>query len=182
MRSLLCLTFTFAACGGSRAPGALENRAAIGSDPELASACVPEWSTPPDFCPKDEAGLWILPEDDPTNPMVTQVMELERLYHSPSMDRTIVKQMTRVIEGGKASECGKRVCRWHRALALHRLERWREAFLDFASVVKDGPNNPYYDVAGEWLKTLEPYVPRDAYITCLSAYDQASIPKTAPTE
>src|SRR5690349_6816596 len=115
MRTFFALTILLAACGHSAPPKPIGNAATEQVDPELAVACVPEWTTAPTYCPKDDAGLWILPEDDPTNPAVTQIMELERNYQSSSMDEANVKLMTRVIDGGKASECGKRVCRWHRA-------------------------------------------------------------------
>ena len=178
MRSLLCLiTSVSAACwSSSPAPKPVAN-AAPPEDPAMLAACVPDWSAPPVFCPKGEDDQWILPEDDPANMVILQVTELKKNYRSESLDRAIVKLMTRAIERPEATECGKRVCRWHRALAYHGLGRWRAAFLDFASMVKDGPNNPFYDVVGEWITLLEPHVPREAMMNCRASYDPGLIEK-----
>ena len=56
------------------------------------------------------------------------------------------------------------------------------AFLDFASMVKDGPNNPFYDVVGEWLAILEPHVPREAMLMCRSSYDPGLLERTTAPE
>lgn len=177
MRSFFITVCLLAACGGTKKTVTAGHAADTREDPELIGACVPEWQVPPpSACERDEEGKWLLPDHDPTYRIVAQVLTLEKEWpDSRSMDAAIVKLMTRAIEGDKASECGRQVCRWHRALALHRLGRWTEAFKDFGSVVKDGPNSPYYADVGAWIATLEPHVPRDAYITCLSAYDAARV-------
>lgn len=183
MRSLLCAALILAACGGNRS--VTKTAASMEEDASLDGACAPDWGvTPPAVCEKDEEGKTILTPEDPTYGAIAQVMTLEKEYpDSRGMDEAIVKQLTHVIDGATASPCGRQVCRWHRALALHRLGRWREAFVDFGAIVKDGPNNPYYQDVGAWIQTLEPHVPRRAYITCASAYDPAALePKTTPTE
>jgi hypothetical protein len=174
MRTLIALTTMLAACGGS---GASVKSERLAYDPEMAEACVPEWQqAPPAACAADEEGRMVLKDDDPSFRSVAQILALEKDSHgSVSMDEALVKLTSAVVRDDKASECGRQVCRWHRALAFYRLGRWKQAFIDFGAVVKDGPNSPFYKDVGAWIGKLEPHLPEGAVIGCLANY-QAPTP------
>lgn len=181
MRSLPCITLIIAACGGSQkaAPPRAEY------DPELAESCLPEWGTeaPEGLCDKNEAGQWTLPEDDPGRGAIFQVLALEKNHKGPSVDEAIVQLSTGVINRSSGPTCGAQMAHWHRAQAYVRLARANEAFKDFGTVIKEGPNNPYYDVVDEWMTLLEPHLPAGVVATCMVSYvPYQAETQTAPTE
>ena len=180
MRSFLCILCVLAACGGSPKPAP----ARAEYDPELTEACVPDWgdAAPEGLCGKGEEGQWILPEDDPAHSVIYQVLALEKDHRGPSVDEAIIKLTTGVINRAGGPSCGAQVARWHRALAEVRMARAPEAFKDFGSVVKDGPNNPYYAYVGAWMKLLEPHLPAGVVMTCLVSYEgSTTAPEAQPT-
>jgi len=168
MRSLRYAVLMLAACGGSRKPA--PERAAY--DPELAETCVPDWGdeAPAGLCDRSEEGQWTLPEDDPGRGAIFQVLALEKNHKGPSVDEAIVHLSTGVINRSAGPSCGAQMAHWHRALAYVRLARAKEAFMDFGTVVKEGPNNPYYAYADDWLKLLEPHLPSGVVSTCMGSY------------
>lgn len=170
MRSLTVCVIALAACGGSKASVKAER---LAYDPEIAEACVPEWQQPPAAaCEKDGNGTTIMKDSDPTFRKVAQILAIEKASQgSASMDEAIVKLTTSVVRDGQASECGRQISRWHRALALRRLGRWKDAFLDFGAVVKDGPNSPFYKDVGAWIEKIEPRLPAGAVSACMASYD-----------
>lgn len=171
--ALMCV-----ACSASRPPVQQEQAPlpdAIADDPELSAACQPDWQQPPPAaCKQDETTKQtILKNDDPSYGKVVQIMALEKDEAGLSIGRqtAIVNLATLVIDDAKASECTRQISRWHRAMALHELGRWREAFLDFGFVIKAGPNSPFYKHVGDWLETLAPHLSHQTYIVCTSAYE-----------
>lgn len=168
MRSLMYAVLAVAACGGSQKPA--PERAAY--DPELAETCVPDWGSevPAALCGKDEDGTWILPEDDPGRNAISQILALQKNHRGPSVDEAIVQLSTRVIGSSAGPTCGAQMARWHRALANVRLARATEAFKDFGTVVREGPNNPYYAFVDEWMTLLEPHLPSGVVATCMVSY------------
>lgn len=179
MRSLI-IALACVSCCGSRPT--VRHEASAMDDPELAMACAPDWSTPPpDACASGEDGSSILQPGDPSYRMVAQILSLEKMARgSAGTDEAIVKLATMALANDEASACGRQVCRWHRALALQRLNRWREAFLDFGSAIKDGPNNPFYEAVGARIDALRPNLPENAVIACLASYGLSSYDETAP--
>jgi hypothetical protein len=179
MRSLIT-AFMCVACSASRPPVQQEQAPipeALPDDPELSAACLPDWQQPPPAaCRVDEATKkTIMKNDDPSFGMVAEILDLEKGGESLSVGRTIaiVNLATLVIDNPKASECSRQVSRWHRAMALHELGRWREAFLDFGAVIKTGPNSPFYTYVGAWIDSLAPHFSHQTYSVCASAYDNA---------
>jgi hypothetical protein len=181
MRSFTAVILIAAACGSSQKPA--PQRAEY--DPELAETCIPDWGdeAPAGLCEKDAEGKWTLPEDDPARKVIFQVLALEKNHEGPSVDEAIIQLTTGVIRGSTEPTCGAQMARWHRAIANVRLARGAEAFKDFGTVIKEGPNNPYYDVVDDWMKLIEPHLPAGVVMTCMVNYDPAALgTKTAPTE
>lgn len=171
MLALMCV-----ACGGSQA--AVRQERPVSYDTDLVSACVPEWQEPPQSaCERKDDGSSFMKNDDPSFRKVAQIQSMEESSQSSkSMDEAIVTLTTTALADAKTSECGRQIFRWHRALALQRLGRWEEAFVDFGSVIKDGPNNPFYKDVGVLIDALAPHLPESAVIACLASYD-APAPK-----
>lgn len=167
MRSLLCLA-ALAACGGPRKPAPER----VEYDPELAEACVPDRGDEASaaLCEKGDDGKWILPEDDPDRKVIFQVLALQENHRGRSVDEAVVQLTSGIVRRNAAPTCGVQMARWHRALASFRLGAWKQAFLDFGSIVRDGPNNPYYAYADDWLAQLEERLPAGAVATCLVSY------------
>lgn len=180
MRSLTVMTAAMlsalAACGGAQKSA--PERAAF--DPELVESCAPEWgdAAPAGLCEQAEDGKLNLPASDPAHDRIYQMLALEENHHGPSVDDGIVRLATSVIDRDGGASCGKQMARWHRALAYVRMRRWSESFRDFGSVVKDGPNNPFYAFVGEWLKQIEPHLPAGAYDACLVNYQAPDVIKS----
>lgn len=168
MRSLPCIALIVAACGGSQkaAPPRAEY------DPELAESCLPDWgeTAPAGLCDRNEQGQWTLPEDDPAHNQIFQVLALEENHRGPSVDEAIVQLTTGVINRSAGPTCGAQMAHWHRALAYVRLARAPEAFKDFGTVIKEGPNNPYYAFVDEWMAVIEPHLPAGVVQTCMVSY------------
>lgn len=163
MRSLFIAALFIAACAGSKT-GLRSGSDA--DDPELFGACVPESGTSaPRHCQKAD-DEWRIPDGEPQGHEMHQAISLFQDGH----DEPAVRLLTIVIDGGKAGPCGRQVARWYRARAYYRLGRHRESFLDFGQVVRDGPENPYYDQVDEWLTKLEPFVGRETIIACRANY------------
>lgn len=164
MRSLLIAALFVAACAGSKA----ESRSGpMTDDPELLGACVSKPGTSaPRRCQKADDGEWRIPDEEPQGRELRQAVSLFQDGH----DEPAAKLLTILIDGGKTGPCGLQVARWYRARAYFRLGHHRESFLDFGQVVRDGPENPYYDQVDEWLTKLEPFVGRETIIACLANY------------
>jgi hypothetical protein len=174
--AIAVLFSALAACGGAQ-KSAPER---MGFDPELADSCAPEWgdTAPESLCEKGEEGKLSLPAGDPAHDKIFQMLSLEENHSGLSVDQTIVRLAAGVIDRDGGPSCGKQMARWHRALAYVRLQRWSEAFKDFGTVVKDGPNNPFYAFVGEWLKKIEPHLPDGAYASCLVNYQAPDVIKS----
>lgn len=170
MRSLTLFATLLAACGGSKASVKTER---LAFDPELAEACVSDWQqAPAAACGTDDEGKTVLKDDDSSFRKVAQILALEKDSRgSRSMDEALVTLTTSALADGRASDCSRQIVRWHRALALQRLGRWKEAFVDFGTVVKDGPNSPFYKDVGAWIEKIEPHLPSGVVTACLASYD-----------
>jgi len=171
MRSFLCLPIVFIGCAG--APSRPEPAREF--DPELSEACLVEDGFAPRYCVKEDDGTWktAIP---PTNLLLQGRAAMEGGHYEAA-----VYTLTQALL--KEDDCGKQYATEMRGEAYFRLKRYVEAFKDFATIVRDGPENPFYAKAGAWLTALEPYVDSGALSVCWATYDQTLLePKTAPTE
>ncbi|HTK60542.1 MAG TPA: hypothetical protein VL283_05075 [Candidatus Baltobacteraceae bacterium] len=179
MRSFFAIACVLTACGGSQKSAAPQR---IGYDPELAESCVPDWGdeAPAGLCDKGEEGQWTLPQDDPAHNPIFQVLALEENHRGRSVDEAIVQLTTGIINRSAGPSCGAQMGRWHRAMAYVRLGRWKESFQDFGTVVKEGPNNPFYGFVDEWMALLEPHLPSGVVMTCMVNYDPRATEVSKP--
>lgn len=171
MRSFICLTTLLAACGGSQT----RPQPAKEFDPELSEACLVEDGFAPRYCRKEEDGTWktAIP---PTNLLLQGRAALENGQYEAA-----VYTLTHALL--KEDDCGKQFALEQRGEAYFRLGRYKEAFQDFAVIVREGPENPFYGTVGAWLKALEPHVDSGAMHVCWASYDPTVLEtKTAPTE
>lgn len=153
----LCL---LVACGG-RQPPAPSPSAEF--DPELIEACIADEGAAPRHCVRAEDGTWKT-SSPPTNLLLQGRLALENGHYEAA-----VYTLTQAIL--KEDECGKQYAREERGVAYFRLGRHKESFMDFASIVRDGPENPFYGEVGAWLKQLEPHLPSGAMAACWASYD-----------
>jgi tetratricopeptide (TPR) repeat protein len=160
MRSLLLVAFILAACGGRQVPA---DPSAKEFDPELFEACSSEDGFAPRYCVQDAEGVWTTARP-PSNLFLQGKSMLEGGQYEAA-----VMTFTRAMP--QEDECGKQYATYLRGEANFRLGRYKESFIDFASVVRDGPENPFYGQVGAWLKALEPHVERGAMMTCIAMYD-----------
>ena len=173
MRSLLCLTM-LAACGGGAHVRSAESAKEF--DPEMSDLCVAEDGPAPRYCTQEEDGTWKT-ATPPSNLLLQGRKALEQGHYEAA-----VYTLTQALH--KEDACGKQFAVEQRGEANYRLGRYKEAFKDFASIVRDGPENPFYAKVGEWLDALAPHVDSGAMHVCRASYDQAAASgtKTAPTE
>lgn len=174
MRSLrfpvLCL---IVACGGRQSPAPAPSET---FDPELLEACIADEGAAPRHCAREDDGTWKTVQP-PTNLLLQGRQALEGGHYEAAIYTLSQAYL-------KEDECGKQYAREQRGEAYFRLGKFREAFVDFASIVRDGPENPFYESVGKWLDALAPHVDSGAMHVCRASYDQAAASgtKTAPTE
>jgi hypothetical protein len=178
---VLMFLVTVAGCA-ARKP-AVADDSVVPEDPEMTTACVPDWTAPPPaVCEKDGKGRNILTKADPSFGPITQILNLEKdMQGTGTADVAVIELSNRVLTDPKATACGKQIARWHRAMALAERGHWKEAYLDFGAVIKDGPNGPFYVFVREWLLSLQAHIPHAAFITCMSAYDPTAL-ATVPVD
>lgn len=171
MRSFICLPILLAACGGAKPrPEPVRE-----FDPELSEACLAEDGFAPRRCVKEDDGTWKT-ATPPSNLLLQGRKALENGQYEAA-----VYTLTQALH--KEDDCGKQYAIEQRGEAFYRLGRYTEAFKDFATIVREGPENPFYATVGKWLTALEPHVDRGAMHVCWASYDPAVLePKTAPTE
>jgi len=58
----------------------------------------------------------------------------------------------------------------NRAFWNLQLAGWGAAFLDYAYVVRDGPEHPFYKEVWPRIEALKPHIPEQAYVTCAAMY------------
>lgn len=171
MRTFICLTTLLAACGGAQT----RPEPAKEFDPELSDACLAEAGFAPRHCVREEDGTWKTAVP-PTNLLLQGRKALEN-----GQFEAAVYTLTQALL--KEDECGKQYAREQRGEAYFRLGRYKEAFIDLAVIVREGPENPFYASAGAWLTALAPHVDSGALSVCWASYDPSvPEPKTAPTE
>jgi tetratricopeptide (TPR) repeat protein len=171
MRSFICLTILLAACAGAK-PKA---EPAKEFDPELAEACLIEDGFAPRHCVKGDDGTWTT-ATPPSNILLQGRKALEAGHYEAAV-HTLTQAMF------QEDACGKQFAVEQRGEAYFRLGRYKEAFQDFATIVRDGPENPFYATVGKWLDALAPHVDSGAMHVCRASYDPALLePKAAPTE
>ena len=181
MRSFTAVILIAAACGSTQKPA--PKRAEY--DPELAEACIPDWGdeAPAGLCDKGEGGTWTLPKGDPARNVISQVLALRENHHGTSVEEAIIHLTPGIITRSVEPTCGAQMARWHRAVAYVHLGRGTEAFKDFGQVIKEGPNNPYYDDVDDWMKLIEPHLPAGVVMMCMVNYGPAALEtETAPAE
>jgi len=165
MRSFICLTTLLAACGSAQT----RPEPAKEFDPELSEACLAEDGFAPRYCAKGDDGTWktAIP---PTNLLLQGRKALENGQYEAAA-YTLTKALL------KEDDCGKQFALQQRGEAYVRLGRYKEAFKDFASIVRDGPENPFYASVGAWLKALAPHVDSGALSVCWASYDPPALEK-----
>ncbi len=161
MRSFISLTILLAACGGS-APRPEPVRE---FDPELSEACLAEDGFAPRHCVKEDDGTWKT-ATPPSNLLLQGRKALENGQYEAA-----VYTLTQALH--KEDACGKQYAIQRRGEAYYRLGRYKESFQDFAAIVRDGPENPFYATVGKWLDALAPHVDSGAMHVCRASYDPA---------
>lgn len=169
MRSLLCLTM-LAACGGSAQGRPVESAKEF--DPELSELCVAEDGPAPRYCTRNEDGTWST-ASPPSNLLLQGRTALANGQYEAA-----AYTLTQALH--KEDDCGKQYAIEQRAEAYYHLRRYREAFVDVASIVRDGPENPFYEDAGTWLTALAPHIDSGAMYVCRASYDPYGGTKAAP--
>jgi hypothetical protein len=159
-----------AACAASK-PAAKAAEAPDRDAEELAAACTPDWNVPPPaVCTATEDGNWQVESVPRLSQAVAMIGDRGWEAAGPSMLQAVVDLLDPVIREGTASECALQVAHWYRGRAHLALGRLREAFLDFASVVRAGPGHPFYDEVGQALEILAPSLPQSVRISCAANY------------
>ncbi len=168
MRSFISLTILLAACGGTQS----RPEPAREFDPELSEACLAEDGFAPRHCVKEADGTWTTARP-PGNLLLQGRKALAEGHYEAA-----VYTLTQALH--QEDDCGKQYAVEQRGEAYYRLGRYTEAFRDFASVVSDGPENPFYATVGKWLDALAPHVDSGAMHVCRASYDPTAIPAEAP--
>lgn len=143
----------------------------VAADDELLGACVPERPEPePRHCVLEDDGTW------KTSTPPTNVLIQGRTLLNEGMPKPAVVTLTHALKVEDA--CGRQFARWLRAEASFELGDARAAFLDYASVIRDGPEHPFYKEVWPRIEALKPHIPEQAYITCAAVY---VAPEATPT-
>jgi hypothetical protein len=177
MRSCITVFCVWAAaCGGSRS--AVRATPAVEVDTELIEACTPEWQEPPPaVCePSDDGDGWKVPAGQALLQVITIVDDRGWENLGPNMLGAIVQLLDPVIQEGKDTPCALQVARWYRGRAHLALGHDRQAFLDFASVVRAGPGHPYYDEVEGALDLMAPRLPASVVQLCAANYLHGGAP------
>lgn len=184
MRSLILCILPLAACAASKPVPA----AAQAPDPEveeMTAACTPDWGVPPpSVCEATEEGNWRFTG----GPQISQVVAMidDRTWEAagPSMLGVVIQLLDPVLRDGTDTPCALQVAHWYRGRAHLALGHLREAFYDFASIVRAGPGHPYYDEVGQALALLAPSLPQQVLMACGANYMgpdvKPPVPKDAP--
>lgn len=180
MRAFALIAVLAAACGGSLQ--ASRQASSVEFDPELFEACTPEWSTPPPaVCERsDDGDGWKIPAGQALRQVITIVDDRGWDGLSPNMLHAVIQLLDPVIQDDKDPPCAVQVARWYRGRAHLALGQDREAFLDFASIVRDGPGHPYYDEVGKALDLLAPRLPKSLVHLCDANYLHEDAPPSVP--
>lgn len=170
MRTFVLFAAIAAACGGSRQDS--RRSSPVEFDPELFEACTPEWQEPPPaVCERDDDGDgWKIPAGRELQQVITIIDDRGWGDLSRSMLEAVVQLLDPVIQYDKDPPCAVQVARWYRGRAHLALGHDREAFLDFASIVRDGPGHPYYAEVGQVLELMAPRLPKSLVQLCAANY------------
>ena len=167
MRSLMIAVLLCAGCGGGQKTA---EPARTEFDPEMFEVCSSEDGFAPRYCEQLDDGTWKTVQP-PSNFLLQGRQMIEgRQYEAAVM--TLTQALT------AEDDCGKQYVRELRGEAYYRLGKYKEAFIDFGSIVRDGPENPFYQIVGAWLKELDPHIESGAMIACWAMYDPAVVDPT----
>jgi len=134
-------------------------------DPELYEACRLDDAFLPRFCVRADSGEW-----QPVRPPSSLLLQGRKLFQGGLYEPAADTLDAIVRSDGLEDECGRQFARWLRGQALYELGRYREAFMDFAAVVRDGPENPFYGEVTVWFEKLRDRIPAEAITLCLAAH------------
>ncbi len=178
MRPILSVLLCFA-CAHTPLPAtepspqpALEDP--LPDDPEIAGVCQPDWRQPSaSACPKNAEGQTVLNDRDPAYPYIADIIRFDQRAQTREggMEARVLALADRLLNDPRTSECARQVCHWHRAMALYGLGHWKEALLEFDSVLRVGSGGPFYKSVRAWFEALAPHVSRRTYERCIGILD-----------
>lgn len=170
----------FLACAGNS--GNVQPDSVQEYDPELYEVCLTEDPPAERACIKQTDSLgrvtWGFPlgksEEYTQSHQLISAGHYDAAVHVLS---AMIRKPDHFKCGGRACdrirlnvECESQMARVYRLQIYIKTERYREAFLDLAQIIRIGPEHYQYEQVPELFKALEGYLPSGVLAVCRTAY------------